>query len=132
LEQKSDINAARLIPVPIHVSVSSGGPKKGNLIGHYGEGIPMTARGEKLFDLLVRLSGIEKIEAETELTDLMTELGIDRENMTTEDVRKLVAAYLDSMQGEDSTQQEIVLSPMATELEIDDSSLLETNTIAKA
>ncbi len=92
----------------------------------------MMMRGEKLFDLLVKLSGIEKSKAETELSDLMVALKIDRDQMTTEDIRSLVAAYLDRLHINESTEQDLVLAPIASELEADDSALLESHPIAKA
>jgi len=92
----------------------------------------MTIRGEKLFDLLVKLSGIEKSQAESELREIMTTLKIDRDSMTTEDIRQLVATYLDRLHVNDSGSDELVLAPIASELEAEDSSFLETHPIAKA
>jgi hypothetical protein len=92
----------------------------------------MTMQGEKLFDLLVKLSGIEKSQAETELTEIMRDLKIDRTRMTTEDVRVLVAAYLERIHTCTTQDTELVLAPIASELEADDSDLLESHPVAKA
>jgi hypothetical protein len=92
----------------------------------------MTMRGEKLFDLLVKLSGIEKSKAEAELREIMVSLKIDKDQMTTEDIRSLVAAYLDRLHVNESNETDMVLAPIASELEADDSALLECHPIAKA
>ncbi len=92
----------------------------------------MTIRGEKLFDLLVELSGLEKDAAESELSGLITELGIDRNNMTTEDIRHLMSIYLGRTIAIATGDSDLAIAPLATELEMGESSLLESNPVAKA
>ena len=55
--------------------------------------------GNHLFNLLVELTGLDKKVVETELNDLMQELRMDKSTLTTDDMRKLVALYLDRVHG---------------------------------
>lgn len=52
-------------------------------------------RGRALLELLIELSGVDRIEVERELTRLMSEMNLSVENLTMTDVQKLMLGYLE-------------------------------------
>jgi len=56
-------------------------------------------KGKELFDLLVELTGVEEDVLRGELVGIIDRLNLDAEHLTTEDLRRVVAQYLEDVQG---------------------------------
>jgi hypothetical protein len=55
----------------------------------------MAMKGNELFQLFVEMTGLEHGTVEDELRKLMQRLNMDPETLTTEDIRRLMAHYLE-------------------------------------
>jgi hypothetical protein len=55
-------------------------------------------RGNELYQLLIELAGLEDPRVENEILDLMGRLHMDPDELTTEDMRILMAVYLHEFQ----------------------------------
>jgi hypothetical protein len=60
----------------------------------------MDPQGKALYDLLVELSGLDTQTADKELKGLMQKLKMCPETLTTDDVRRLMASYLEDVHKE--------------------------------
>jgi len=60
----------------------------------------MGTEGIGLYHLLVELTGLERKEIEPVLDRLLAKLKLNRDSLTTEDVRKVMALYLDEVNQE--------------------------------
>ena len=54
-------------------------------------------KGSPLYDLLMRLSGLDRIHLEAEVQRLSETLGIDPEKMSMSDLRRVALHYLEEM-----------------------------------
>ncbi len=72
----------------------------------------MTAKGNELYKLLLRLTD-DNIEAD--LDRILDDLGLNPDFLNTEDVRKVVATYLEQVDGEIKKRQDLeaLLRPLA-------------------
>ncbi len=58
------------------------------------EGLSQGTSGRDLLEEFIRMTGVDPAVMQAELEDLLTELNIDPETMTTDDLRRLTQLYL--------------------------------------
>ncbi len=65
-------------------------------------------KGNSLYDLLMRLGGLDRVHLEVEVNRLSKKLGVDPENMSMSDLRRVALVYLEEMNDEICGQQSSV------------------------
>lgn len=69
-------------------------------------------KGNELYQLLIELAGLDDPRVETEILDLMGRLHMDPNELTTEDMRILMAVYLHEFQEKYIDKKPILPDPI--------------------
>ena len=69
------------------------------------------SKGNELYQLLLELAGLEDPNVEVELEALMKKLSLDADTLTTEDMRVLMAAYLNDFQNKYMDEKPMIPDP---------------------
>lgn len=71
----------------------------------------MTIKGNGLYQLLIELTGLDQKAITQELDGLLYRLGLDADTLTTDDMRRVLAVYLEECQDELFASEEALLTP---------------------
>jgi hypothetical protein len=76
------------------------------------------SKGNELYQLLLELAGLEDPNVEKELEALMAKLSLSPDTLTTEDMRVLMAAYLNDFQNKYMDEKPMIPDPFQPDLAV--------------